>query len=924
VVAGLFLLTFCLATAPVHADGSIMVTTTADLVAVDGGCSLREAVMAANSDQPVNECAGGDGADTIRFDPNLAHPVTIQMTIAGREENDAAQGDLDIVGPLTIDGMVTGTIPVADSRVTIDGGQLDRLFEIHSGATVTLESLVLRNGNPGSANGGALRVDRSASLTLSNSTVMSNTASAGGGIWNAARLNLYQSLLTQNQGGGLHNAGGLVQLTDSRVIDSRGAYAIRNEELGALTMVNGLLSDNQQGGLYNNRATAKLTNVALVNNQQGGALHNEGNTLTRLTLTHSLVLSNTATNGGGLLNQGVGARATVVDSNFQGNRATASGGAIFNNGLLTVARSAFLGNAAKAGGAIRHFGGAFDMTNSTLVENHATDNGGALYNGSDATVKHLTLHANWAGSVGDTASNGGNIFNDEAQLSLSNVLVAAASGGGNCFNSSGFIHSLGNNLEEGNSCEFTATGDLPGTTALIGTAGYYGGPTVTAPLLAGSPAVDQGDPSATRCVPTDQRGVARPQGAGCDIGAFEVGAFAMPLTMTVQPTQPTSSAVVTLAVNGIAPTACVPRYEGYTVAGATIAITTTLPLSPVMDRRGAGTSYCLPVPTPWSYQVPVGPLAAGDYTATHQLGTQQDQITFTVGAPAVPPIVDLRAINSGPTKLGNPTTFTATVQSSEPITFAWDFGDGSTETGAVVNHTYAHAGTYAARVFATNGMTTAVATTTALIFAIGELEPVQVSWVPQAPTIADSITIAVQGIHRDSCIPSYASHKIVGQTITIVTAPSTELVCRPVETAWGYSLQLEPLASGRYTLTHQLGSLIDHYYFVVTEVTGTAVPTFARSSLSVTISVDTPLRYVVQAVGNPPPHYSLLHGPAGMTIDAESGELRWTPTTADVGTVAVTVRATNRMGSADLTVAFIVTKDDGGSHTLFLPIVEGG
>ncbi|MCB0184603.1 MAG: putative Ig domain-containing protein, partial [Caldilineaceae bacterium] len=133
-----------------------------------------------------------------------------------------------------------------------------------------------------------------------------------------------------------------------------------------------------------------------------------------------------------------------------------------------------------------------------------------------------------------------------------------------------------------------------------------------------------------------------------------------------------------------------------------------------------------------------------------------------------------------------------------------------------------------------------------------------------------------------------------------------------------------PLASGRYTITHQLGSLIDHYYFVVTEVTGTAVPTFARSSLSVTISVDTPLRYVVQAVGNPPPHYSLLHGPAGMTIDAESGELGWTPTTADVGSVAVTVRATNRLGSADLTVAFIVTSGDEGSHTLFLPIVEGG
>ena len=46
-----------------------------------------------------------------------------------------------------------------------------------------------------------------------------------------------------------------------------------------------------------------------------------------------------------------------------------------------------------------------------------------------------------------------------------------------------------------------------------------GGPTPTIALVAGSPAIDAG---AATCVPTDQRGVTRPQGPACDIGAFEV------------------------------------------------------------------------------------------------------------------------------------------------------------------------------------------------------------------------------------------------------------------------------------------------------------------------------------------------------------------------------------------------------------------
>jgi hypothetical protein len=46
-----------------------------------------------------------------------------------------------------------------------------------------------------------------------------------------------------------------------------------------------------------------------------------------------------------------------------------------------------------------------------------------------------------------------------------------------------------------------------------------GGPTLTHALLAGSPAIDAADDAI--CPATDQRGTVRPQGAACDVGAYE-------------------------------------------------------------------------------------------------------------------------------------------------------------------------------------------------------------------------------------------------------------------------------------------------------------------------------------------------------------------------------------------------------------------
>jgi uncharacterized repeat protein (TIGR01451 family) len=160
------------------------------------------------------------------------------------------------------------------------------------------------------------------------------------------------------------------------------------------------------------------------------------------------------------------------------------------------------------------------MTNDTLNANVAGDNGGGLYNRSSAILTNVTFASNTANGP-DT---GGNIFNDEAQLSLRNSVVAYSETDGNCFNSNGFLNSLGHNLESANTCGFSAAGDIVNTNPLLGPLQDNGGATFTQALLPGSPAIDAG--SNAFCPATDQRGLPRPQGAACDIGAYEAGTTA--------------------------------------------------------------------------------------------------------------------------------------------------------------------------------------------------------------------------------------------------------------------------------------------------------------------------------------------------------------------------------------------------------------
>jgi hypothetical protein len=254
------------------------------------------------------------------------------------------------------------------------------------------------------------------------------------------------------------------------------------------------LVDCQGGGGICNSGALVLDGVAVVNNVANVAINNQN-----------------AMGGGGVYNNGDA--VTVTNSTISGNQAnvTSSGTPI----------------GASGGGGYFDNGDGPTITNSTVSNNSATINGagarhggGGIYlNGAAMTATHLTLADN---SVGGNASpSGGNFYVDNSTASTMKNSIVSGGGATNCDKfGTNLLTSQGGNVESADTCGFTAAGDKRGVDPALAALANNGGQTDTRALSAGSPAID----AAVGCPPpaTDQRGIARPQGGGCDSGAFEL------------------------------------------------------------------------------------------------------------------------------------------------------------------------------------------------------------------------------------------------------------------------------------------------------------------------------------------------------------------------------------------------------------------
>jgi CSLREA domain-containing protein len=250
---------------------TLVVNSTADaddgLCSPDpGGCTLREAVNAANSNADANTITFSDGTGgTINFSDG--NPRTITLTS----------------GELLISSSVTITGPGANV-LTVSGNQASRVFEIGGGVTTTISGLTVANGKitGGSTNQGG-GILNSGTLTITDSTVSGNSASGGteddgGGIYNNGTLTITDSTISNNSasggssgnfGGGIVNFGGTLTITDSTVSG--------NSASGSANFGGGIFNSHDD---FNNGGTLTITdstvsgNSASGNFSQGGGISN--------------------------------------------------------------------------------------------------------------------------------------------------------------------------------------------------------------------------------------------------------------------------------------------------------------------------------------------------------------------------------------------------------------------------------------------------------------------------------------------------------------------------------------------------------------------------------------------------------------------------------------------------------------------------
>ncbi len=269
------------------------------VITVGGGCSLADAITAANTDSATGGCAAGSGADELRLTADVdlltALPVIANgstVTIRGngfRVQRDAGAPDFRIFevptsGDLTLD------------NIEVSGGAASKGAGVdNAGVLTVIDSAITGNAVSGFGGGGGISTIGSGSLTLVGSTVSGNSAFNGGGIQVfSGTVLVSESHVDGNQatarGGGIYQYGGSLNVLSSTISGntvSGGAGAPGHYGGGGVflytsgTIVDSTISGNSIG----------VGNGGGILNYYGGVYGPP------VTITNSTVTGNAATNG---------------------------------------------------------------------------------------------------------------------------------------------------------------------------------------------------------------------------------------------------------------------------------------------------------------------------------------------------------------------------------------------------------------------------------------------------------------------------------------------------------------------------------------------------------------------------------------------------------------------------------------------------
>ena len=463
--------------------GNIVVTSTSGAASLEDECTLRAAITAANTDAAVGGCPAGSGADTI--------VLAEGATYASSEADNGTGDDMSALPRITSEISLEGNGATVERSGAEDTPPF-RLFYVAEAGTLTLENVTVRGGElidtshsqaPGVVGPSFLNLG---SLTLTNVIISDGYiegASNGVAVHNLGTLRLERSIVENHSANDPYG-------------DNSALY-----NAGEATLVDTLVRNPSEGSI-----------IGAIYNAAAGTLDVQRSTVTRFLNFETFA---------GVENDG---EATLTDSTIFDNSGDKSNAGVLNRGTMTIQRSLIADNSGFDSGQGGIFNsGTLTLLNSTLSNNSA-DFGAIVGNTGRVDIRYSTIKDNVTGTFfSDSEDEPVHVIENAGTLTLHASIIENGDGDTllNCTGSGTFI-SEGYNAASDGSCDLDSDTDNLADFGLgLAPLRDNGGETLTHALPNGTFLLDAVPADACE-IQTDQRGVSRPQGEACDIGAFEL------------------------------------------------------------------------------------------------------------------------------------------------------------------------------------------------------------------------------------------------------------------------------------------------------------------------------------------------------------------------------------------------------------------
>ena len=408
--------------------------------------------------------------------------------------------DKDTDYTILVDGELTGAQEIPASVTTanassitiqgrtgsgtdkINGNNAGTALTIRTAVPVTIENLTITGGKNASGNGGGIYMASGTNVTLgagalvgdatqttASATSFGNYANFGGGIYNEGSLTLGSGSIVRHNyaspfGGGIWNEGGSVTIKEGAEIsyncagtsDARGGGIRSGGSGSSLTMEGGTISHNSVshwgGGVMIQGSEFTMTGGTISFNKStgssgigagGGGIWIDDGTFKMS--GDSILSGNEANNkGGGIHVEHEEATVEILGGTISGNKASVSGGAISNNGVITISGGTIENNSAVNGGGIYNEGNLY-LSAGVISKNTASgDNGrgggvystGTLFMYGSAVIGDLTkTEVATDSAFSNKAAFGGGIYSKgNLYLGFSSEDTEATLTGGVCYN----------------------------------------------------------------------------------------------------------------------------------------------------------------------------------------------------------------------------------------------------------------------------------------------------------------------------------------------------------------------------------------------------------------------------------------------------------------------------------------------------------